>query len=979
MATNLSQAFLEGSGIVPSLIQELAAGGFNEGRDSFHDYIYTKFILGDDRSNSSGVVNPGVSVFATSNINNCPDPEQVLGHGADDPSHTGVQSIVNCANEVDEMPSTASLIKSAPAQKPEGSKKKPLLLPHSATQQLGLESNEAQRKMKKKNPYKKKEKTFVCEVCGRGFAEKYTMNRHMFTHTRIKPYSCSKCKMSFARSDGLAKHVAAGHRRVDSHHCDVCGGTFSSELSFEQHRREYGNTLPFVCNLCMLAFSQCCHLNYHMKSHPLSKLNEGFEYEGENDKNSAIDMSELVPEDCNSPKKEQEDFAVKELLSKLSKAGSRQNSNTNYNMDVFNPHIVIKPEVEEFPTCNSINSRMFADGSMNSSGKGNNPSDTLNIISLSTSASRDLLNSLAHQDGNNLVESGSDMHDTSKTLNKSAADKANPVSDSEMKKYYDIKIPNPKYRESSGFKGSGVGEDGLFRCDRCGKGFSRKYHMQRHVKLHIRGPVPRAHLLDWTRRPYACGVCKMGFTRQHHLTRHILIHTGERPHSCHVCDKAFRRFTNLTLHIRTVHGAERPFKCHICGRGFPRLYSLQRHQKLHMKNAFAASSEGSGQMYDGFKAVGTASVDRGMSPTHLPANPTNQSSASSSQKSTNSTSDAINDQYRHKINAQSDRAGNSELAAKGSMLNSQEKYILLQDKIHDGSFQNDPHAQNKDPGCHPGEAESRSNQSGLQQQQASSPATDNKAQKIRLASPHADMKLQNPVLNTISNFNSSPDHGEIIRSHVSFDVRSVPDFSHQQPQQQALQNINDDRLTPSGTLSSQSLRIINIPLGHEMSIRDATSYTQSHRSGSTDFAVHQQQLQNSISMLSMIERPGSRNAIGQVNIPEAYHHSSAGYSQAASSIQIQQGSTMSLPVSCSTMMPGNLQELTSYSYNNHVDIGTNHGGVSEPIVYSHSHSATSMPFIAGIHGTYQHHLPDNLDQDIHSHPTPVNSHNNMQY
>ncbi|RUS75721.1 hypothetical protein EGW08_016503, partial [Elysia chlorotica] len=247
------------------------------------------------------------------------------------------------------------------------------------------------------------EKTNICDVCGRGFAEKYTLNRHMLTHTHIKPYACTKCNMAFSRSDGLAKHMAAGHRRIDAHHCDVCGGTFNSEVSFEQHRREYGNTLPFVCNLCMLAFSQCCHLNYHMKSHSLSKINEGF-------------------------------------------------GNPNAN---------------------------------------------------------------------------------------------------------------------------------LFRCEICGKGFTRKYHMQRHERMHRRGPIPRAHLLDWTRRPYACGVCKMGFTRQHHLTRHMLIHTGERPHSCHVCGKAFRRFTNLTLHVRTVHGAERPFKCHICGRGFPRLYSLQRHLRLH--------------------------------------------------------------------------------------------------------------------------------------------------------------------------------------------------------------------------------------------------------------------------------------------------------------------------------------------------------------------------------------------------------------
>ena len=68
MAANLGQAFLGGAGIVPTLAQELAAGNF-ESRESFHDYIYSKLILGDQNADKTG----GVVTATTSgaiNINN---------------------------------------------------------------------------------------------------------------------------------------------------------------------------------------------------------------------------------------------------------------------------------------------------------------------------------------------------------------------------------------------------------------------------------------------------------------------------------------------------------------------------------------------------------------------------------------------------------------------------------------------------------------------------------------------------------------------------------------------------------------------------------------------------------------------------------------------------------------------------------------------------------------------------------------------
>ena len=594
-----------GGGMIPTLAQELANGNFHpENRESFHDYIYSKLLLGEEKTGVGPNPSSNIPVFPNSNLANSYPTQLSATTSAPNQNHPGhsihAYTTTSASQSNNSYPtSTPAVAPVTPKQQQQQTSKNKKATIQQLTQQqlyqlqqqqqqmlssqmsnqpqahqsqsLPPENAEDNTKSKKKSHHKKKEKTNICDVCGRGFAEKYTLNRHMLTHSNVKPYSCTKCNMAFSRSDGLAKHMAAGHRRIDAHHCDVCGGTFNSEVSFEQHRREYGSTLPFVCNLCMLAFSQCCHLNYHMKSHNLNKLNDSGASDEKDEKSNPVDVSDLIPEDFSPPKSSasQQKDSLQAGLYNFSNAALKRTGNNS----LVNPNITIKPEVEDInergvhasETINQRNSSYF-----NALNSGNNP------ISLSTGGP-----------GATSSENAASLPPQLHSLT------SNPA-DLDMKKYFDIKIPNPRFMEGLGSPPGGAGsagEDGLYHCHLCGKGFTRKYHMQRHVKLHTRGPIPRAHLLDWTRRPYACGVCKMGFTRQHHLTRHMLIHTGERPHACHVCGKAFRRFTNLSLHVRTVHGAERPFKCPVCGRGFPRLYSLQRHIKLHTKEIEAKAKD----------------------------------------------------------------------------------------------------------------------------------------------------------------------------------------------------------------------------------------------------------------------------------------------------------------------------------------------------------------------------------------------------
>ncbi|XP_043242037.1 zinc finger protein 467-like isoform X41 [Amphibalanus amphitrite] len=119
-------------------------------------------------------------------------------------------------------------------------------------------------------------------------------------------------------------------------------------------------------------------------------------------------------------------------------------------------------------------------------------------------------------------------------------------------------------------------------CTVCFKGFIRREHLQRHLKIHgTREPSERTHV---------CTVCYKAFIRKEHLQRHLKIHgtrePGERTHVCNICYKAFIRRDYLQRHMK-IHGTrepgERTHVCNICYKAFVRRDYLQRHMKIHGK------------------------------------------------------------------------------------------------------------------------------------------------------------------------------------------------------------------------------------------------------------------------------------------------------------------------------------------------------------------------------------------------------------
>ena len=79
----------------------------------------------------------------------------------------------------------------------------------------------------------------------------------------------------------------------------------------------------------------------------------------------------------------------------------------------------------------------------------------------------------------------------------------------------------------------------MFTCERCGKEFTEKTNLTRHMKTHLKDPTVSG-------QTYSCGVCDKVFSPADNRNKHEVVHSYSL--TCEVCGQYFNRMDSLARH-----------------------------------------------------------------------------------------------------------------------------------------------------------------------------------------------------------------------------------------------------------------------------------------------------------------------------------------------------------------------------------------------------------------------------------------------
>ena len=124
-------------------------------------------------------------------------------------------------------------------------------------------------------------KDFNCDKCGKYFAHKGNLNKHIMTvHERKKNFKCYQCGKSFGANVTLKKHINIIHKSIEYQKCESCGMEFHNKNEYLIHDHSNRKTpslssealkileksIESKCEKCGKYFSSKGNLQTHIKT-----------------------------------------------------------------------------------------------------------------------------------------------------------------------------------------------------------------------------------------------------------------------------------------------------------------------------------------------------------------------------------------------------------------------------------------------------------------------------------------------------------------------------------------------------------------------------------------------------------------------------------------------------------------------------------------------------------------------------------------
>ncbi|XP_026863098.2 zinc finger protein 1035 [Electrophorus electricus] len=359
---------------------------------------------------------------------------------------------------------------------------------------------------------------FPCHVCGKTFLTSESLEDHQRCHLGEKPHECEECGKCFFQLVNLQQHQRSHKSEFQ---CQMCGKGFVSLFALRKHKHTHVRKRPHRCTKCHLSFTGSSQLAEHMISH--------------RDENFPCDL-------CHKT------FSCKATRAEHRKTHAEHEEELPPLISPPTNQTLSPPRSDRSPCLSIVQQYKYRCG----------------------------ICQVRFSDPEQLSEHGCN------------AAKERPYSCPECNKHFLHGSHLKKHQLSHQLSGPRS-----FQCNSCHMSFSHRHHFLTHLRRHgdekssgsrIHKKMKVSNTDPVQDKIYTCPICPESFSQALELANHLSVHS----HMCNVCNKTFASKQQLEEHEQCHLSAATHYECTECGKSFLGSDAFRQHHCAHQKRLFSS-------------------------------------------------------------------------------------------------------------------------------------------------------------------------------------------------------------------------------------------------------------------------------------------------------------------------------------------------------------------------------------------------------